>query len=352
MTPFQKLAVNSYRLLAIVLLSGVLLGASAWFAVTGLFQLNQSWAAPVLISKTHQRILQLTGDVFRTKQAADDLGVKTDSLQAENAVLVQEQEKLVDMIDRYTAAVLVQQTADKRMAGNLVALTVQKRVDDAKAVDVVAANALVNKSIDAELKAGLITAEAAARARAQIVNAQMTATNARLSTVALDRQVADLTAGAATLKGSASSSTVALDALARINHLQRELAEVQLKVSRNEKELANKTREKAALDKILATLEQNPYYRASLSEKSLPFAFVPYTNEDAAKVGMPMYSCYLRVIFCSKVGEIVAVHADEEKLRHPINNEDIRGFLVELKLDDELAAKDKVLFIGGGPLFL
>lgn len=352
MTPFQKIAVKSYRVLAIVLLSGVLLGALGWFGVTGLFQLNKSWAAPVLISKTHARIMTLTADVFRTKQAADDLTVKTGALREEIAVLKDQQVTLEDLIARYTNAVGEQKRADSEMAGRLASLTGTKRADDAKAMAVVKANTVVSASIDRELAAGLITAEAAARQRAQIISAELTATNARLGTAALDRQVQELAGAAATLNGAKSNSTLALDALARIAQFKAELSEVQLKLSRNTKELANKTREQASLVAMLTTIEQNPYFRASKADKPMPFAFVPYSNEDAAKVGEGVYSCYLRVLFCSKVGDITAVYSDEEKLRHPVNNEDIRGFLVELHLKDDLAAKDKVLFIGGGPLFL
>lgn len=352
MTSFQKLAVRSYRYLAIFLLSAVLFGAFSWFGVTGLFQMNKSWAAPILISKTHTRILSLTADAFRTKQAADDLSVKTAALRAENTELTKQQAALNDLVERYTSAVAAQKTSDRDMASRLATLGGAKRADDAKAAEMVKANTELAASIDRELAAGLITAEAAARARAQVVTVEMTATNARLSTAALDRQVHDLKGASMTLTGTASSSTVALDALARIAQFQRELSEVQLKLARNNMELENKERELTQLNSILQTLAQNPYFRASKAERPMPFAFIPYTNESVAQVGQPVYSCYLRVIFCSKVGTITAVHSDEEKLRHPTNNEDIRGFLAELQLDDPLAAKEKVLFIGGGPLFL
>ena len=42
----------------------------------------------------------------------------------------------------------------------------------------------------------------------------------------------------------------------------------------------------------------------------------------------------------------------EEKGRHPVFQRDIRGFLVDLELTDEAAAKERVLFFGGRPLIL
>lgn len=352
MTYFQKLTVTSYRVFAVILLSGVLAFAFGWFGVALLFQVNKSWTAPVLISKTHTRIMSLTADVFRTKQASDDLGVKTAALRAENDALRQQEGALVEMVARYEKAVRSQQDADRKMAERLVALGGRKRGDDEAAARLAQSNAQLRQSIDKNLAAGLITAEAAVHARAQLVASQMSATNARLSTAALDRQAQELSSAAATIDGQASDSTAALDALARVAQFKRELAETRLVLSRNAMELENKLREKAQLDAMLKTIEQNPYYRASVSAEPLPFAFVPYKNEKAAAVGASVYSCALRVVLCSKVGTITRVHTDEEKLRHPTNNEDVRGFLVELNLQDALAAKDKVLFIGSGPLFI
>lgn len=352
MNPFQKFFVKGYRIAAVAILSFVLFAAGSYFLTMGVFSVNSSWSAPVIISKTNARIMAISSEVFRAQQAIDALTVEANLLKSESTHLSAQEATLIDLVGRYEKALTAQQNMDDRLSGRLNNLTADKRAVDRKAAQVVAANAALEQSIEKELKAGLITAEAAARARAQVFSAQAQLNAGLLGTASLEHQVSELNGSLATMKGAAESPK-ALESLARVTVLKRELIEVQLKLKKNEMELVNKEREAKTLRSFLATLENSPYYQVAMgADAEHTFAFVPYDNEGSAKVGAPVYSCFAKILFCSKVGTIKSVSKEEEKVRHPIFHRDVRGFLVDMDLEDGKAAKDKVLFFGSAPLFL
>jgi hypothetical protein len=58
----------------------------------------------------------------------------------------------------------------------------------------------------------------------------------------------------------------------------------------------------------------------------------------------------LKVLLCRNVGTIKHVFTSEEHGSHPIFRTDLRGFLVQLDLDNQEAAKSKTLFVNRKPL--
>lgn len=352
MTVSQKLIVAAYRYLAVVCLVGILGTAFGYFSLIALYSLNSSWSAPVIISRTHERILGLTAEVFRARQAADALDAVAAALGKESESL-RAQETLLQSLFRRSQTALNEQVAqDKGFAARLASLRAARRTDDAKSADALARTQALASSIDAELAAGLITKHAASSARLALVNAESTVANSMLATAALDRQLSDLSRSVSTLSGGPSESPQTLELVGRVSALATQQTEVSLKLARNAAEIANKTREAAELRKIIATLSGSPYYRVSTADAPVSFAFVPYENKRAATVGQPVFHCHAQVVFCYRVGKVKALHQDEEKGRHPLFNREIRGFLAELELDEPLAAESRVLFLGGAPLWL
>jgi len=352
MTPFQKFFVKSYRWLAVLVLGAVLLAAACYFGMVLIYGVNKSWGAPVIMSKSSPRIVSMTAEVFRARQALDTLKLGLSSAAQARTALVTQKEWLADLIARYEDSLQAQKRVDQALTGKLGRLASEKRSVDAKTAKVVKANRVLAESIDKELRAGLITEEAAARARSQIVSAEAALNTGLIGTASLENQVSELTYGIRTIDGAATSPK-ALESLARLNVLKRELTEVDLKLTSLDAEAAVKTTERKELETFLEKLTSSPYYLAAYGAQSVhQFAFVPYENEDSVEVGAPVYSCLLEVLLCSKVGVVKAVTHDEEKGRHPVFQRDIRGFLVDLELTDKDAAKERVLFFGGRPLFL
>lgn len=340
-----------YTHMAVLVLTLVLLGAASFFLSTAVFFTNSSWAAPVILSKSSPRIASLAAEVLRAHQSENALKLAIEGRKGEIELLQVQKTRLTDLIARFEKSLQVQANADSGLGGQLGRLVQEKQVVDKRAAALVKQNKALEHAIDKELAAGIITAEAAARARNQIVTAEASLNNGEIGTASLHYQVRDLAGGVSTMQGGAASPR-ALENVARLSALEGELAETDLKIALAEKDLTAKQKELSDLTTFLATLTNSPYYTAMNSDRMAhAFAFVPYDNRKSAAVGAEVYACKLKIVFCSYVGTVAGLTDDEEKGRHPMFPTDVRGVLVDLKLTKEEAAKDMVLFFGSKPLF-
>lgn len=104
-------------------------------------------------------------------------------------------------------------------------------------------------------------------------------------------------------------------------------------------------------DKLIKELSETPYLRAL--EREVTVTFSPYENLDNMTPGAPVFGCYLYIVGCSKVGEVVAVIKGEVTHHHPIRRSHMsRGQIVEIKLDDQEWGEAIELFVSRRPLFL
>jgi hypothetical protein len=125
--------------------------------------------------------------------------------------------------------------------------------------------------------------------------------------------------------------------------------------SRLETQKAIETRDtlKTALareDKLVDSLKHSAYLRAMADGAQV--AYVPYGNLDKVKKGDRLYGCKLGMIFCHNVGTVLDVLPGEVLFKHPNRDKQLRGQMIELKLEDGAAATDDVLFVGGRPMLI
>ncbi len=339
-------------MLASIILVGVLAAALGYFATIIIYTVNDEWVAPIILTKSSSRVMATGAEAFRARQAVSALEVSRDSLRLEIGLQERQQAEVRDLLERFKQAQQVEQRASSQLAGRLGNLQSAHQSHDRRAVQLSAATRAMQGAIEKDLNAGLITKEAAMRSMAQIISMDGAATGGRLNTVKLGEQVRELRDGIRTMEGG-SQSTRALESVSRVFALEKELAETEILLLKNRADLQNKTVEFEKLQAILETVEATPYYRIAQGDtESASFAFVPYENEHAAKVGEVVYSCWAKVIFCRPVGSVAWVGRDEERGFHPVFQRDIRGFLVQLELDKPNAAKDQVLYLGSAPIWL
>jgi len=355
MTIFQKIFISLYRGFAVIILSAVLISAFLYFFLLIFFGINSSWGAPVIITKSSPRIAQMTSQILQAEQMVEKLNIEIKTSQEEVLLMQRQHGEMEKLAQRFEISMEEQKKVDEGMSKKLSQLSKEKNNADALLAQAARENRALRQQLEKELKAGLLTREAAARAKAQMVAAeaslQAALSGGRASTATMQYQATNLGNEVATLDGD-SSSTKALENLARLTQLRTEIGQIELKMNRAKRELAVKQQEMEKLQNLLKTLAHSPYHRAATSDhQSHTFAFVPYDNQHWAKKGTPVYACILKVVWCSKVGSIAAVTADEERLRHPVFPSDVRGFLVDLNLENISSAKEKVLFFGNKPLF-
>jgi hypothetical protein len=77
---------------------------------------------------------------------------------------------------------------------------------------------------------------------------------------------------------------------------------------------------------------------------------VPYDNQSDAKVGAPIYDCYLNMVLCRKVGTVKQIFLGEEVINHPIFKTQVRGLTILMDLSHPESAKSQTVFLGRKPL--
>jgi hypothetical protein len=103
-------------------------------------------------------------------------------------------------------------------------------------------------------------------------------------------------------------------------------------------------------DNIIAGLKQSAYLRA-INDHAV-VALVPYGNLDGIKAGTSLHACRVGMVWCREVGSVLEVLPGEVTFKHPHRDTQVRGQMIELRLDDKDAGEDEVLFAGGAPLWL
>ena len=336
--------VNAYRLLGFAILTIIVVVLVGYLVTTAFFYVSNSWIVPMAISPTDEKVVSLQSQLAERQTNRDRTAAELD--QAERAIAVQQEFQLEfakaiksDLEGRKAALARMYDLADAAASTRAKI----KRSNSAYAT-------AQQKRMAAEWKAGLIDRDSMLNGKFQI--AQISGSNLNLA----ERQ-AEYETRAADL----DSQTRSLEALLANEGTEGSLSYDVLKIkqeyeaSRLETQRAIQNRDmlKAALtreDKLLDILKQSSYLRAIGDDAHV--AFVPYDNLDGVKKGEPVYSCWLTMVFCGKVGTVMGVLPGEVQFKHPNRDKQLRGQMVELKLDEDADATDDVLFVGGRPMLL
>jgi hypothetical protein len=141
-----------------------------------------------------------------------------------------------------------------------------------------------------------------------------------------------------------------MDVLDKQAELTSEIAQLDIAISVEQKQIHEETQQIDRLKQALATAKQTPYYLIVSGASTVYFAFVPYDNQSHVSTGTAVYDCYLNMVACRKVGTVKQIFSGEEHATHPIFKTDIRGFLVQMQLDHPESAKSKTVFLNRKPL--
>jgi hypothetical protein len=334
--------VNAYRLLGFVILTIIVVVLIGYLVTTAFFYMSNSWIVPMAISPTDEKVVSLQSQLSERQTNRDRIAAELD--QAERAIAVQ-QEFQLEFAKAIKSDLEGRKAALQRMyqLSSIAASTRSqiKRSNSAYA-------SAQQKRMAEEWKAGLIDRDSMLNGKFQI--AQISGSNLQLA----ERQ-----AEYETRAQDLDSQTRSLEALLANEGVEGSLSYDVLKIkqeyeaSRLETQRAIQNRDmlKSALireDKLLDSLKKSSYLKAIADDAHV--AFVPYANLKNVKKGQPVYGCWMTMVFCGKVGTVVDVLAGEVQFKHPTRDKQLRGQMVELKLDESSDATDDVLFVGGRPL--
>jgi hypothetical protein len=341
---WSKHVVTAYRLLGFAILTIIVVVLIGYITTTAFFYMSNSWIVPTALAPTDDKIVSLQAQLAERQNQRDQTAMALD--QSERAIAVQEafqgefakaiksdlegRKAALERMHQLAAAAASTRTQIKR-SNNAYMTESQRRMQE-------------------EYKAGLIDRNAMLSGKFQM--AQITSSNLTLveRQSEYENRAAELEAQTRSLEALLANTTVNGAMSYDVLKIKQEL-----QASRLETQKAIETRDtlKIALereDKLVASLKQSSYLRAIADGAQV--AFVPYGNLKDVKKGNSLYGCKLGMVFCHKVGTVLDVLPGEVLFKHPNRDKQLRGQMLELRLEDGADATDDVLFVGGRPLLI
>ncbi|MBX3187548.1 MAG: hypothetical protein KF819_11060 [Labilithrix sp.] len=355
----NKLIVSAYKIAGFLILTGILVGLGSYVVMTIFYYVSSSWVAPVIVSPADKKILELNAQLAQQQSLRDTLRAS----KAEMETKLRDTERVVaaeqDFQKGLTASLEADLADRRRTTAKLSAL----RVEYAKTSDVIAAANTDFAGLSKERMKEMFDARLATRddvVRGNMELASLANANLGLSerTVMLDEQItsaqrqADSLAFVVAPSASKKRTVPTHDVLV----FQREMQLSVLAMKRAEEQSAAIREAISAADAtlhryemLLSAIKSSPYLLAV--DQHVTIGFVPYTNNESVKVGMPVYACSGNIVWCRRVGSVGETLEGELSGSHPIQKIELRGQMVRLELADIRSAQEPVLHVGRKPFF-
>lgn len=335
-----KGVVALYRVFAILTLYAVLIGVLGYGFIMGFYAINTSWAAPVILSPSDDKSLDFTQKLVTSKQTLEDLKLDKQRLEGNVAEMKQHRASLLSLEPELQRAIARERDHNRASGPQLSQLDRQKQTDNARSQGSMEKVKELETNIDQDLAAGLITKGDAATQRLALNQAQAALTDSKISEVILTDSILEKT----------TTNTKSLDVLDKQAELRSEIAQLDINLNLAEKQIREESQQIDRLKSAITTAKQTPYYLSVSGGSKVYFAFVPYDNQGSISPGAPIYDCYLNMVACRKVGTVQQVFTGEEHAIHPVFRSDMRGFMIQMKLDHAESAKSKTIFLNHKPL--
>ena len=336
----HKIVLTLYRIFAVVTLYCVLLGILTYAFIMGFYAINNTWAAPVIISASDEKSLDYLAQLVTSRQTIEDLKVDVVHQQTTLDEMTKHRSSLEALVPEIETAVARERSHDQLTGPQLAALNDQKQADNAKTQAVLAQLQQLETSINKDLAAGIITKGDATTQLAAINQSRDAYTDSRIAEVLLTDSILDKT----------TAGTKSLEVLEKEAELRSEIAQLDVTLAVAQMQLQEDNRQIDRLRAAIATAKQSPYYLNAAGNSRLYFAFVPYDDQASAMVGASVYDCYLNMVVCRKVGTVKQIFPGEQDIVHPIFKTQVRGFMIQLDLVRPASAQSKTVFLGRKPL--
>jgi len=364
---FNRLVVQAYKLVGFVVLIAILTGLVSFFTLNLFYLFDRSWLAPVILSPRHERVVELSAQLAQQTQQRDRLvaelmQLENDADDVERRLMLQRH-----LVDEYAAAVTAARALARERSERLAVLA--NRLDRRRAelaTDRDRFETHVRELLDQQRRAGLVARDDIVATEHQLselavsemalsqdhveLSLERRSHDARLR--ALDRLASELNDARAPVRNAESAAlTPELLDLFENAEEARLTAKTMAAKSRDLRTRESLLEEGIArYDRILHEIEDSPYLRAIDGEVTI--AFAPYDNLAAMAPGTELYGCHLVLVVCERVGAVVGILEGEVTARHPLTQDDLRGLMVEVELDEGAWARDEAIFAGKRPLWL
>ena len=337
---YYSVTVSVYRTVAAIVLFGVLFGVAGYGFYQAFYVASTSWVAPVLVSPSNDRILEMTSALVTSQQALDTVTLDRNRLEQSLTEMFREKTELLGLDSQLSSALKRQKSNNMTAGTELVQMNAQKRDDITTSAKLSSEIEATSDQIEKDRQAGLITKGEAAQQRASIAQFHNSLTDSKVEEILLRDSV----------RSKTTTDIDTLQVLSKRADLKAAVAQLVINISIGMQQLSTDKSQIVAMGRAIAVVKESPFYLATQGNGKLGFAFVPYENQAQAKPGALVYDCYLNMMVCRVVGTVKHVFSDEQHVIHPIFKTDIRGFFVRLELDNSESIKSKTLFLGRKPL--
>ena len=336
----QRSVLTLYRVFAVTVLYAVLAGILCYAFIMGFYAVNSSWAAPEILSAFDEKSLDYMQKLVTSRQTIEDLKVDVTRLQSGLDEMTRHRKSLVELDPELQTAIDRERSHDRQTGPELSTLDSQKQADNQKTQNVLSQLRQLEANVQKDLANGLITKNDATAQLAALNQAEGAYTDSRIAEVLLTDSILDKT----------TVGTKSLDVLEKQAELRSEIAQIDVAINVAQKQIQEENRQVQRLHDAIETAKLSPYFLNASGGKRLYFAFVPYDNQANAKVGAPIYDCYLNMVLCRKVGTVKQIFLGEQDLTHPIFKTQIRGLTILMDLSHPESAKSQTVFLGRKPL--
>ena len=349
MKKIQNFYLNSYRLVGFVFLTGLIVSI-LWYVFSLLFFIsNSSWTVPMILSPNQEKVMAHLEHVLSfehdvTKNKAEVIASEQILKHKQSLLKINQQ-----LLERFNES-LVDQSKNAVRASN-----VYKKLNNAQIANMNHLSQLItqihheDQVIDQELKMGLITKQEALLAHVAWSKLLTSWSNSKASIFDFKQRVREYDEASNTLTGSGnhlkwmSRVIKKVELESQISELKSDIFTLTVTTKLLKKNIDKK-------NKVLSFMKSSPYIQAT--RKATTVAFVPYHNLNKVKIGAPIYSCYLEMIFCYKSGQVSSIYNGEEYSSHPIFKSNIKGQLIGVDFINEADAQKQLLFINSKPLLI
>ncbi len=345
----NRFFIFKYKLIGVALLLLCALAVVLYAFLFLFFTFNRSWAAPVTLSPSQERVLAARPQVTMLEAGLDKTKIELNTAKAQVINKQQQINQVKALLSRIHGALRAETKTLAATSREIEHVWKEQSHIVASSKQLLDTADHLEVSIKSELSAGLITKDQAASRYFSVQATRAAAVAAHTQSVQLATQAQQLSDAAGTLSGGATSIQ-ATQTLYQEQQLRSLLAQLEIDLITASGMVDALTKTVADAEHVLAVARTSAYHQAM--DRVIYLGFIPYGNFSGVRVGALVYDCALQVIWCKKVGTVTVIYDPEEYARHPLFRTDLKGRMVELELEESTAASSQVVFIGGKPLLL
>ncbi len=339
-----------YRSVGFLFLVTLIGAVFFYFGVMIFFTVNKSWALPVVLSPSQDKVLQYQSQAANFKYTLEKQKIELQEAEITLTEKTKSLEQLRTLKSRLNKTINTEANRSQQNSRAVIAIVPEMKTLISRGEKLREKLSALNATTDSELKAGLITKDEATLRRKEELTFSSDLVQKKATINALTQESQELNSVANTLRGG-TDSLASSQVYTSLADLDLKIAQLSIDLQTLEASISSLRVAVSEAERVLGVMEDSPHFLALT--KPVNIAFVPYENINDLKENTPVYVCYLKFLFCHKAGKIEKVYdRSEEYARHPVFATELKGRFLRINFRSKEDEQSEVIFIGRRPLFV